>query len=78
MDLARFFYLLARPSPDAETFPFRGMPSDTRCPVCGTTYADLDHTGLLGCAACYETFAPAVAQTLWTLQGVAVNSDIAG
>lgn len=28
----------------------------TACPVCGTTLADYARTGLLGCAACYETF----------------------
>ncbi len=29
---------------------------ERKCPVCGTTLADYSHTGLLGCAACYETF----------------------
>lgn len=27
-----------------------------KCPVCGTTLADYSRTGLVGCAACYETF----------------------
>ena len=27
------------------------------CPVCGTTLEEYSHTGLLGCAACYKTFA---------------------
>lgn len=27
-----------------------------RCEVCGTTFADYDHDGLLGCACCYDAF----------------------
>ena len=27
-----------------------------RCPVCGTTFYDYEHTGLLGCASCYDVF----------------------
>ena len=30
---------------------------DVKCASCGTTRASLRATGLLGCAACYETFA---------------------
>ena len=26
------------------------------CPVCGTTYADYENSGLLGCAGCYDVF----------------------
>lgn len=26
------------------------------CPVCGTTYADYERSGLLGCASCYDVF----------------------
>ena len=35
-----------------------GSPSKRRktCPVCGTTYADYEQTGLLGCASCYDVF----------------------
>ena len=27
-----------------------------KCPVCGTTLSDYTRTGLVGCAACYDTF----------------------
>lgn len=26
------------------------------CPVCGTTYADYERSGLLGCTSCYDVF----------------------
>lgn len=26
------------------------------CPVCGTTYADYEKSGLLGCTSCYDVF----------------------
>lgn len=34
-----------------------GSPAPKKvCPVCGTTYADYEKTGLLGCASCYDIF----------------------
>ena len=29
----------------------------TRCEVCGTAYADIAHSGMMGCANCYNIFA---------------------
>lgn len=34
------------------------------CPVCGLTTADFRRTGRVGCATCYETFAPLVRPVL--------------
>ena len=31
-------------------------PKKKSCPVCGTTFADYERTGLLGCASCYDVF----------------------
>lgn len=33
---------------------------DAMCPVCGTTASDYRESGLLGCAGCYEVFAPLI------------------
>ncbi len=30
--------------------------TETRCPVCGASYADFAEGGLLGCPGCYDTF----------------------
>lgn len=38
------------------------------CPVCGQRYEDFRKTGLLGCAACYETFKPWLEQVLKRVQ----------
>ncbi|MBX3358425.1 MAG: UvrB/UvrC motif-containing protein [Phycisphaeraceae bacterium] len=31
-------------------------PTKIQCPTCGTTYGQFRHSGLLGCAVCYEAF----------------------
>lgn len=34
-----------------------GMPSATvRCPVCGSSFADIAESGRVGCSECYKTF----------------------
>ena len=34
-----------------------GTPKKLKvCPVCGTSFADYERTGLLGCASCYDVF----------------------
>jgi len=45
------------------------MPMTTTCPVCGLTFANLCRDGLLGCAVCYEVFAPALSGAIRTWQG---------
>lgn len=39
------------------------------CPVCGYTLADFRHTGLLGCADCYEAFREELLPTIRYVQG---------
>ena len=41
----------------------------TRCPVCGMTLEQFKQGGKLGCAACYETFAPYLQPTLKSIHG---------
>jgi protein arginine kinase activator len=77
IDLARFYYLLAHPTSEPPHADGADIAKDARCAACGTTYAELAHEGLLGCPACYEAFAPAVAQALWTIQGVVVSTPVA-
>lgn len=39
------------------------------CPYCGTTAEDFTRTGLVGCARCYSTLAPAVLPAVVRMQG---------
>lgn len=39
------------------------------CPVCGTTYADYERTGLLGCTSCYDVFKEELIPSIRQLQG---------
>lgn len=39
------------------------------CPVCGTTYSDYEHTGLLGCAICYDMFKEELLPSIQRIQG---------
>lgn len=39
------------------------------CPVCGTTYADYERTGLLGCASCYDVFKDELLIAIKRIQG---------
>lgn len=44
-------------------------PRGPACPECGHTFNDFKSTGLLGCAACYQTFASTVAPVIDRAQG---------
>lgn len=46
--------------------PVRGIKV---CPVCGTTYADYERTGLLGCAGCYDVFKEELIPSIRRIQG---------
>lgn len=39
------------------------------CPVCGTTYADYERSGLLGCASCYDVFKEELMPAIKAIQG---------
>lgn len=39
------------------------------CPVCGTTYADYERTGLLGCTSCYDVFKEELIPCIKQIQG---------
>lgn len=45
------------------------------CSACYLTESELNRTGLLGCARCYETFAPVIASAAAQLHGVRVPSE---
>lgn len=44
------------------------------CPVCGTALADYARTGLLGCAACYETFREQLRPTVRRIHGKTIHT----
>lgn len=44
-------------------------PREKQCPVCGTTYADYERTGLLGCASCYDVFKEELIPSIRRIQG---------
>ncbi len=50
-----------------------GSPSGQikECPVCRTTYADYERTGLFGCASCYDVFKDEIIPSLIKLHGKA-------
>lgn len=55
------------------------------CPVCGTSYADYERTGLLGCASCYDVFKEELIPSIQRIQGkvmhvgkVGANNDDLG
>lgn len=39
------------------------------CPVCGTKYSDYEHTGLLGCASCYDVFKEELLPSIQRIHG---------
>lgn len=43
------------------------------CPYCGTDVAELKKRNLVGCAKCYEVFAPALNPVIVKMQGGAVH-----
>ncbi len=45
------------------------MPRKKVCPVCRTTLADFERTGLLGCASCYDVFKEELIPSILRMQG---------
>ena len=43
------------------------------CPGCGTTLEEIQRTGLVGCAKCYETFAPQLSGTIERIHGASAH-----
>ena len=43
--------------------------TEKRCPMCGASFVDITHSGKVGCAKCYETFAPELSCTLQGIHG---------
>ncbi|MDE6597784.1 MAG: hypothetical protein K2K60_04010 [Clostridia bacterium] len=39
------------------------------CPVCGTTYADYERSGLLGCTSCYDVFKKELTPSILQMHG---------
>jgi hypothetical protein len=52
------------PLRDADLSRPDDLPDETRCPACGTTFAEVEQTGRLGCGACYKAFEKAVMPAL--------------
>ncbi len=47
--------------------------SEKKCPDCGTTLEDYSHTGLLGCARCYEIFRDELKPAIRRIHGKTVH-----
>ena len=54
---------------------FFGLPTvklsanGNKCPTCNSTYADIAHSGKVGCPTCYEVFADELARTIQSVHG---------
>lgn len=48
---------------------FGSSAQTKKCPVCGTTYADYEKSGLLGCASCYDVFKQELLPAIKAIQG---------
>ncbi len=57
----------------AEYAAFSGLEEGACCPVCGRSYADYKRTGLVGCAACYETFREELMPVIRRMHGKTVH-----
>ena len=44
-----------------------------QCPNCGATLEEIRQTGLVGCAKCYETFAPELSGTIERIHGASAH-----
>jgi|YelNatPaOPRAMG01_1025707.scaffolds.fasta_scaffold00118_51 protein arginine kinase activator len=53
----------------SQTHPEVASEALPRCPVCGHCYRDVERTGLLGCAECYNTFAEQLRTLLRRIHG---------
>ena len=47
--------------------------AEKRCPNCGTSLEEIRQTGLVGCAKCYETFAPELSGTIERIHGASAH-----
>lgn len=63
-DVARFFSLLACPTEAYAHTELSVVPVDLVCPQCSLSYEQFSNDGRLGCANCYEAFAPAIHSAL--------------
>ena len=45
------------------------MPRKKVCPVCHTTFADFERTGLLGCTSCYDVFKEELIPSILRIHG---------
>ena len=54
------------------------VPKEKVCPVCGTTYADYERTGLLGCASCYDVFRDELTRSIEQIHGKTKHVGKAG
>lgn len=43
--------------------------NERRCPQCGMTFSEFNHTGKFGCNQCYDTFLPEIEPLVKRLQG---------
>lgn len=46
-----------------------GGLSEKRCSVCGSSFVNITHSGKVGCAECYKTFAPELSGTIAGIHG---------
>lgn len=53
---------------------FPTAESELVCPKCGRSYRDFKKTGVLGCGECYDTFLPAISETLHQLHGTSAHT----
>lgn len=63
----------ARLGAAAEYAALSGIEEGGRCPVCGTTYEQYKHTGLVGCAACYDAFREELMPVIRRMHGKTVH-----
>ncbi len=47
----------------------KSIPSAKKCPVCGSTYADIAANGKVGCPHCYETFRDELSGLIQSVHG---------
>ena len=52
---------------------YAAAPETRRCEFCGTAIDDIQKTGMVGCARCYETFADYLQPYIRRLHGDAVH-----
>ena len=45
------------------------VPTEKKCPTCGSTYADIAKSGKVGCPDCYNTFADELSRTIASVHG---------